>query len=84
MKIMKAKNIFTYLAIFSVFLTYSQVNVNIKNMNRVPYSSLILDCGTIDLESDDTVNINFIVELDKPYNQAISDGYIYIFKKKFW
>lgn len=79
MKLKTQYLLFILLAISS--FTYGQVEVTIQNMT---YNSggTISDCGTIDLESNNVVTVEFGIELKKPYSMAVGNSNLKIFTKK--
>jgi len=70
-------------SIFMLITTwaFSQVNTVINNMTYIN-GTPISNCGTIDFEANSTVRVQFTVDLDKPVNQVVGDGVVYVYTKK--
>lgn len=65
----------------STFIYGQSVNVEIQNMTYLSGGS-ISNCGTIDFEDNDEVTVQFGVNLEKPTNLAVGNGYLKIYIKK--
>lgn len=67
--------------LFSFTWAFSQVITEINNMTYIN-GAPISNCGTIDFEANPTVRVQFTVDLDKPINQVVGDGFVYVYTKK--
>ena len=69
-----------FLTAFST-LAYAQVEVKIDNMSYLS-GPTIADCGTIDLEDENQVTVQFVVDLEKPTAMVVGIGNLKVFTKK--
>lgn len=68
--------------LFATIFSYGQgVTVEIQNMTYLSGGN-ISDCGTIDFEDNNEVTVQFGVNLEKPTNLAVGNGYLRVYTKK--
>lgn len=77
----KIKQYLFFLLSIIAINSYGQVQVSIQSMSYVSGGS-ISNCGTIDLGTASSKTLQFSVELKKPYNHAVGDGWLYVYTKK--
>lgn len=73
--------IFVTLLLIMSTISFSQVTVSPFGCSVTPGGS-VTDCGTIDLGSNNSVNVQFGINLSKPYSQVVGLSDLYIYYQK--